>query len=122
MWPASHHAQAGLTYTPKNEINADARIVRRIDNTSSREEGLKIGPSFAFRCDEPHVPRTAPWMWASGQGGHVKRRVRSQRARLGWGRSPGAGDGNKKPRLLGSGAKVEGVRIMRGLTGRLRWQ
>src|SRR5262245_43913351 len=73
MWPASHHAQAELAYTPKNESNADARIVRRMDNTSSHEEGLKIGPSFAFLCDELHGRRTAPWMWASGHGGHIKR-------------------------------------------------
>src|SRR5262245_7417940 len=42
MWPASRHAQAGLTYTPTNEINADARIVRRMANASSYEEGRKI--------------------------------------------------------------------------------
>src|SRR5262245_24316952 len=59
MWPASHQAQAGLTYTPKNEINADARIVRRMANASSYEEGRKISRVSQFLCDELHGRRTA---------------------------------------------------------------
>ena len=38
IWPASHHAQAEPAYTHKNEINADARIVRRMDDASSYEK------------------------------------------------------------------------------------
>jgi hypothetical protein len=55
MWPPSHHAQAELTCTHKNEINTDTKIVRRMDKASSYEEDRKIEPSFASLCDELHV-------------------------------------------------------------------